>query len=144
MYLRAAGSRRPHKLYHSPFSTYFNIYSIFFVGILACKLYEKIRREAAAKKIQKNIRRYEARKAYKKLHVSALILQTALRAIAARKEFRLRKQTKASIIIQVLVKSYIDLDHLLGSLVFNILNSFSQKICRLGGSATKLRYIIGG
>ncbi|TKY52109.1 Myosin-11 protein [Spatholobus suberectus] len=69
-------------------------------GRLACKLYEHLRREAAAVKIQKSVRRYEARKAYKELHVSVLILQTALRAVAARKEFRFRKQTKASIIIQ--------------------------------------------
>ncbi|KAK7277807.1 hypothetical protein RJT34_22824 [Clitoria ternatea] len=69
-------------------------------GRLACKLYERMRREAAAVKIQKNIRRYEARKAYKQLHVSVLTLQTAIRAIAARKEFRFRRQTKASVIIQ--------------------------------------------
>lgn len=76
------------------------------VGRLACKLYEHLRREAAARKIQKNVRRYEARKAYKELHVSALTLQTAIRAVAARKKFRFKKQTKASIIIQVLVKYY--------------------------------------
>ncbi|KAJ1409369.1 P-loop containing nucleoside triphosphate hydrolase [Sesbania bispinosa] len=69
-------------------------------GRLACKIYENMRREAAAVKIQKNIRRYEARKAYKELHVSVITLQTALRAMAARKVFRFRKQTKASIIIQ--------------------------------------------
>ncbi|KAL2325369.1 hypothetical protein Fmac_024427 [Flemingia macrophylla] len=68
---------------------------------LACKLYEHLRREAAAVKIQKNVRRYEARKAYKDLHMAALTLQTSLRAIAARKKFRFRKQTKASIIIQM-------------------------------------------
>ncbi|KAL2325366.1 hypothetical protein Fmac_024424 [Flemingia macrophylla] len=69
-------------------------------GRLACKLYEHLRREAAAVKIQKNVRRYEARKAYKDRHMAALTLQTALRAIAARKKFRFKKQTKASIIIQ--------------------------------------------
>ncbi|CAJ1976262.1 unnamed protein product [Sphenostylis stenocarpa] len=69
-------------------------------GRLACKLYDHLRREAAAMKIQKNIRRYEARKAYKELHVSVLTLQRAIRATASRKEFRFRKQTKASIIIQ--------------------------------------------
>ncbi|XP_057427058.1 myosin-11-like [Lotus japonicus] len=69
-------------------------------GRLACKLYDKLRREAAAVKIQKNIRRHESRKAYKELHISVLVLQTVLRATAARKEFRFRKQTKASIIIQ--------------------------------------------
>ncbi|XP_014513932.1 myosin-11 isoform X1 [Vigna radiata var. radiata] len=69
-------------------------------GRLACKLYEHLRREAAAVKIQKNIRRHEARKAYKELQVAVLTLQRAIRATAARKEFRFRKQTKASIIIQ--------------------------------------------
>ena len=52
-------------------------------------------------KIQKNGRRYYSRKSYKKLHVSALALQTGLRAMAARKEFRFRKQTKAATIVQV-------------------------------------------
>ncbi|XP_015576558.1 myosin-11 isoform X1 [Ricinus communis] len=69
-------------------------------GRLACKIFENMRREAAAVKIQKHVRKYEARKAYKKLHVSALLLQTGLRAMAARKEFRFRRQTKAAIIIQ--------------------------------------------
>ncbi|KAG5056197.1 hypothetical protein JHK85_008707 [Glycine max] len=67
---------------------------------LAFKLYQHKRREAAAVKIQKNIRRYEARNTYIKLQASVLTLQTALRAIASLKEFRFRKQTKASIIIQ--------------------------------------------
>ncbi|XP_045809003.1 myosin-9-like isoform X3 [Trifolium pratense] len=69
-------------------------------GRLAFKQYVKLIKEVSAVKIQKNIRRYEARKAYKELHMSVLTLQTALRAIAARKEFRFEKQTKASIIIQ--------------------------------------------
>lgn len=60
-----------------------------------------MRKDASAKKIQKNVRRYEARKAYKRVQASGLTLQTALRAIAARKEFRFRKQTKAAVIIQV-------------------------------------------
>ncbi|CAI8587468.1 unnamed protein product [Vicia faba] len=41
----------------------------------------------AAIKIQKHARRHGSRKAYSKLHASVLTLQTALRAIAARKEF---------------------------------------------------------
>ncbi|KAL2345815.1 hypothetical protein Fmac_007100 [Flemingia macrophylla] len=69
-------------------------------GRLAFKLYQKMRREAAAVKIQKNIRKYDARKTYIKLQASVLTLQTALRAITALKEFRFRKKTKASIIIQ--------------------------------------------
>lgn len=61
-----------------------------------------MKKEAAAVKIQKHIRRYDARTAYKRLHVSTLVLQTGLRTMAARKEFRFRKKTKAAIIIQVI------------------------------------------
>ncbi|CAL9184012.1 unnamed protein product [Musa hybrid cultivar] len=69
-------------------------------GRLACKLYECIRREAAAVKIQKNLRRYFARKSYTALRMSAITLQTGSREMIARNDFRLRKQTKASICIQ--------------------------------------------
>ncbi|KAF7121132.1 hypothetical protein RHSIM_Rhsim13G0032100 [Rhododendron simsii] len=69
-------------------------------GRLACKLYETIKREAAAVKIQTTSRRHLARMAYIKIKSSVLVLQTGLRAMAARNEFRCRKQTKASIIIQ--------------------------------------------
>ncbi|KAF9661040.1 hypothetical protein SADUNF_Sadunf19G0026600 [Salix dunnii] len=69
-------------------------------GRLACKIFDGMRREAAAIKIQKHTRKYAARTAYKKLHVSALVVQTGLRAMVACKEFRFRKQTKAATIIQ--------------------------------------------
>ncbi|KAH9699057.1 Myosin-11 [Citrus sinensis] len=69
-------------------------------GRLACRVFDSMKKEAAAVKIQKHIRRYDARTAYKRLHVSTLVLQTGLRTMAARKEFRFRKQTKAAIIIQ--------------------------------------------
>ncbi|PIA27770.1 hypothetical protein AQUCO_07600141v1 [Aquilegia coerulea] len=69
-------------------------------GKMACKLYEKLRREAAAMKVQKNFRRYIARRSYLTLRSSAITLQTGLRAMVARNEFRFRKQTKYSIIIQ--------------------------------------------
>ncbi|KAJ4719701.1 Myosin [Melia azedarach] len=69
-------------------------------GRLACKVFDSMKKEAAAVKIQKHLRKYEARSAYKKLHVSALVLQTGLRAMDARKQFRFRKRTKAAIIIQ--------------------------------------------
>lgn len=102
IYLRSVGTSL---LNHSPFSVIFNINDIS-IGRLACKLFDHLRKEAAAVKIQKNIRRYESRKAYKELNVSVLILQTAIRAAAARKKFRFKKQTKASVIIQVFVKYY--------------------------------------
>ncbi|CAL5343097.1 unnamed protein product [Camellia sinensis] len=73
-------------------------------GRLACKLYESMRRKAAAVRIQKHVRRYQARKAYRRLQVSVLVLQTGLRAMDAHKKFRFRKQTKAATIIQVVAQ----------------------------------------
>ncbi|KAL9682422.1 hypothetical protein QQ045_014220 [Rhodiola kirilowii] len=67
---------------------------------LACKLYENLRKEAAAIKIQKNTRRHQARKSYKKLQVAVLVVQTGLRAMAARNEFRFKKRNKAATTIQ--------------------------------------------
>ncbi|KAK3031660.1 hypothetical protein RJ639_035028, partial [Escallonia herrerae] len=74
-------------------------------GRLACKLYGDMKREAACLKIQTNERGYSARMAYTKSKFSVL-LQTGLRAMAARKEFRFRRQAKAAIIIQVSTRSY--------------------------------------
>ncbi|XP_025012248.1 myosin-17 isoform X2 [Ricinus communis] len=76
-------------------------------GVLARKLFEQLRRQAAALKIQKNFRRYTARKSYLTLHSSAVTLQTGLRAMTARDEFRFRKQTKAAIAIQAQVRCHI-------------------------------------
>lgn len=53
-------------------------------------------------KIQKNTRRYQAWKRYRKLHFSVLVLQTGLRVMAARNEFRFKKTTKAAILVQVI------------------------------------------
>ena len=72
------------------------------VGILARKLYDQLRREAAAVKIEKNFRGYVARKSYLTVRSTAITLQTGLRAMKARNEFRFRKQTKAAILVQVL------------------------------------------
>ncbi|XP_078440971.1 myosin-9-like [Wolffia australiana] len=69
-------------------------------GKLACKLYQRMRMDDASIKIQKNLRRYEAKKAYRLLKASALVLQMGLRAISARKSYRIKKQTKAATIIQ--------------------------------------------
>ncbi|MBA0564559.1 hypothetical protein Golob_009493 [Gossypium lobatum] len=76
-------------------------------GILACKLYEQLRREAAALKIQKNFRRHIARESYLTVRQSAITLQTGLRAMTARNEFRFRKQTKAAIIIQAAFRCHV-------------------------------------
>ncbi|KAM3705250.1 hypothetical protein ACB098_03G066300 [Castanea mollissima] len=75
-------------------------------GRLACKIFEQMRREAAAMKIQKNTRRYQAWKRYRKLHFSVLVLQTGLRVMAARNEFRFKKTTKAAILVQARWRCY--------------------------------------
>ncbi|CAD6337132.1 unnamed protein product [Miscanthus lutarioriparius] len=69
-------------------------------GRLACKLYDNMRREAAAIKVQKNQRRHQARRSYKLHYASVLVVQTALRAMAARKEFRFKKQSTGAVTIQ--------------------------------------------
>ncbi|KVI07409.1 Dil domain-containing protein [Cynara cardunculus var. scolymus] len=71
-----------------------------FFKLLACKRFDELRRITAAIKIQKNFRKYRDWKAYSKLRVSVLKVQTALRALRACKQFKLRKQTEASIKIQ--------------------------------------------
>jgi len=65
------------------------------------------RREAAAIKVQKNQRRHQARRSYKLHYASVLVVQTALRAMAARKEFRFKKQSTGAVTIQV-VLGYFD------------------------------------
>ncbi|KAE7997787.1 hypothetical protein FH972_002391 [Carpinus fangiana] len=72
----------------------------FWRGELARKLYEFLKRDAAAIKIQRDLRRFLARKDYIRTKFSTLILQAGLRAMVARNEFRYRECTKAATIIQ--------------------------------------------
>uniref|UniRef100_A0ACD5X744 Uncharacterized protein n=1 Tax=Avena sativa TaxID=4498 RepID=A0ACD5X744_AVESA len=67
---------------------------------LARKLFEHMRRVAAAITIQKHTRTHSAWKAYIQVYKSSITIQTGLRAMAARKEHRFRRETKAAIIIQ--------------------------------------------
>lgn len=71
------------------------------LGRLACKVYERLKRETAAVKIQSNTRKHQAEKAYKALQVAVLVVQTGLRNMEARERFGFRRQTKAATIIQV-------------------------------------------
>lgn len=73
------------------------------VGRIACKLYETMKIDAATLRIQTNWRGQWARIAFIRVKFAVINLQTGLRAMAARKEFKYRKQTKAAIIIQVIV-----------------------------------------
>ncbi|KAK4480453.1 hypothetical protein RD792_013526 [Penstemon davidsonii] len=70
-------------------------------GRLACKIYETVKRQAAAVKIQTNTRRHLTRKAYSTLRVSVLAVQAGLRTMDARNKFRFRRRTKAATVIQV-------------------------------------------
>ncbi|KAL5976871.1 hypothetical protein ACLOJK_021206 [Asimina triloba] len=69
-------------------------------GMLACKVFHCIKREAAAIRMQKNTRRFQSWKTYKRLRRSVLFLQIGLRAMAARDEFRFKRQTRAATIVQ--------------------------------------------
>lgn len=60
-----------------------------------------MRREAAAIRIQKNVRACIARRHYQNLKASAIVIQTGLRAMAARNEFRHKRKTKAATLVQV-------------------------------------------
>lgn len=68
---------------------------------LARKLFEHMRREAASIRVQKHARAHRVRKYYTELQASALVIQTGLRAMAARDEYRRRRRAKAATIIQV-------------------------------------------
>jgi len=59
-----------------------------------------MRRDAASIRIQKHARGHSARKAYRQVYESAIVIQAGIQAMAARNEHRFRRETKASIIIQ--------------------------------------------
>jgi len=70
-------------------------------GQVARYVFEIKKREAACLIIQKDLRRYVARKSYLELYSSASTIQRGMRGMAARSELRFRRQTKAAIVIQV-------------------------------------------
>jgi len=75
--------------------------SVLDAGQIARHVYENMRREAASLRIQRDLRMYIARKAYKDLCYSAISIQTGMRGMAARDDLRFRRQTRAAIMIQV-------------------------------------------
>ncbi|EOA39200.1 hypothetical protein CARUB_v10012168mg [Capsella rubella] len=77
-------------------------------GQVARVWFETIRREAASLKIQKQARTYICQNAYKSLCSSACLVQTGMRAKAARVELQFRKKRRATIIIQAIFNSHID------------------------------------
>ncbi|KAG9142902.1 hypothetical protein Leryth_016271 [Lithospermum erythrorhizon] len=69
-------------------------------GRLACRLYDKMKREAASLKIQTNLRGHVSRKTYRNIKFSAIVIQTGMRAMSGRNEFRKKNQNKAAALIQ--------------------------------------------
>ncbi|KAG8370771.1 hypothetical protein BUALT_Bualt13G0018100 [Buddleja alternifolia] len=76
-------------------------------GRLACKVYENkkrefllMKRESASLKIQTTSRGHLSRKRYTSLKCSVIVLQTAVRTMAAHKKFIYRRQSKAATAIQ--------------------------------------------
>ncbi|CAH8389372.1 unnamed protein product [Eruca vesicaria subsp. sativa] len=76
-------------------------------GHVARLQFKAMRRNAAALRIQKQARTYICQKAYKKLCISAIYVQTGLRAMAARVELQYRMKRKAAIKIQASLKSHL-------------------------------------
>jgi hypothetical protein len=73
---------------------------------------------------------YLSRHAYKNLCSSAVCLQTGMRGMAARNELRLRKRTRAAIVIQVNINFYPTVGELLSEcsicLVFCFVSIFGM------------------
>lgn len=90
----------------------------FFLGKLACKLLEKMRKAKAATTIEKHSRRYLTKTAYGRIKSSAIVLQTALRAVAARRDFMYRRRCRAATVIQVTFIRIISLIYL-GKVSYN-------------------------
>ncbi|RYR32205.1 hypothetical protein Ahy_A10g046800 [Arachis hypogaea] len=80
-------------------------------GQLARFHYEKMRREDASVKIQKNLRMHLSKTAYQALKASAVFIQTAMRGKTARNQLRYRKLTRAAVIIERHGRGYIARSH---------------------------------
>lgn len=72
------------------------------LGNIAGNICKHMRREEAAIKIQKNLRRQVAKKEYGQTKSSAVTLQSGVRTMVARHEFRFKLKSKAATVIQVL------------------------------------------
>jgi len=70
-------------------------------GQNARQIYEKMRRQAAALRIQAYYRMFHARKVYRAVSFASIDIQAGIRGMAARKELLFRRQTRAAIVIQV-------------------------------------------
>ncbi|XP_048137335.1 myosin-11 isoform X2 [Rhodamnia argentea] len=83
----------------------------FWRGKLAGKLFEHMKREIAATKVQNVYRGYSTRNKYIKMKVVAIAVQAAIRATFARCEFELKKHNKAATTIQCNWRRHRDQSH---------------------------------
>lgn len=74
---------------------------VFIAGCLARKMYSEKREIAAATSIQKYVRRWLLRRAYTKLSLAAIVIQSNIRCFSTRERFMRRKKHKAATLIQV-------------------------------------------
>ncbi|WZZ66553.1 hypothetical protein YC2023_077923 [Brassica napus] len=75
-------------------------------GNIAGNICKHMRREEAAIKIQKNLRRQVAKKEYGQTKSSAVTLQSGVRTMVARHEFRFKLKSKAATVIQAYWRGY--------------------------------------
>lgn len=82
---------------------YYRVWLLYcvFKGTIARRCYENLRREAASLKMQTCYRMHYARKNYVEICSAATSIQSGLRGMGARIKLRLKRQTKAAVIIQV-------------------------------------------
>lgn len=113
---------------------------LFIAGQIALAVFKHKKREAACLRIQKELRRHLARSSYLELCSSALVLECGMRGMDARNKLRFRKQTRASIVIQVKSHSLYVED-------FDSWNSVSRavyvlcNICMLKSISGKMSYL---
>lgn len=99
-----------------------------------------MKREIATVIIQRDLRRHLTRKAYLRIKLSTGVLQTGLRSMVARIEFRYRERTKAAIVIQVLHCCFVM--HSINSLLLFMFSRNDKNLCRPIGAAIELSQTI--
>ncbi|KAL4558700.1 hypothetical protein LXL04_036901 [Taraxacum kok-saghyz] len=87
------------------------IWQSFCRGKLACKVYQRMKSDAATLKIQTYYRRHLSMKNYNKLKVSVILFQARLRSMVASRHLRHRKQIKSATVLQAHWRGYRDLSY---------------------------------
>jgi hypothetical protein len=82
-------------------------YTFIIEGTLARRLYENLRRQAGALRIQTRYRMRQERNKFRDLCSASTTIQCGLRGMAARNKLRFYRQTKAAVIIQVFLRLHV-------------------------------------